>query len=122
MKSNFIFIALYFLMFVLHFILFQTYVKCCETVFIKYYLFLTVLFMMVVTIMSVFKKLYPNYLGFVFMGLVMFKLAMMFLVMNKLDLREVPNYKLQFIIPYLGSLALVTLYSVNMIQKDEKNQ
>lgn len=78
--------------------------------------------MMVVTIMSLFKKLYPDYLGFVFMGLVMFKLAMMFLIMKKLDFQQIPNYKFHFILPYLLSLALVTFYSVSLIQKDEKNQ
>ena len=120
-KSNFIYIAIYFLMFLVHFIFFQNYVKCCEVAFIKYYLFLTLLFMMVLTVMSIFKKIYPDYLGFVFMGLVLFKLAMMFIIMNKLDLNEVPNYKLHFIIPYLVSLTLVTLFSVKLIQKDEKN-
>jgi len=122
MKSNFVYIALFFLMFVLHFVIFRTYINCCETVFIKYYLFLTILFMMVITVMSIFKKLYPNYLGFVFMGLVMFKLAMMFLIMGKLHLQEVPYYKINFILPYLVSLTLVTLYSINLIRKDEKNQ
>lgn len=122
MKGNFLYIALYMVMFVMHFVLFKTYVNCCETVFIKYYLFLTLLFMMVITIMSIFKNLYPEYLGFIFMGLVLVKLAMMFLIMNKLNLNEVPNYKLHFILPYLVSLTLMVLYSVKLIQKDEKNQ
>ena len=119
-------IILYFVMFAVHFALWQVFVKDFQTTFIKYYLFLTVLFMMVITIMSIFRNLYPNYLGFVFMGLILFKLAMMFIVMNKLNLREVPHYKLQFIIPYLIALALETMYSVNLIgmdgKKHEKNQ
>ncbi len=122
MKNNFFYIMLYFVMFAIHFALFKYSINCCETVFIKYYLFLTILFMMVITVMSIFKKIYPDYLGFVFMGLVLFKLAMMFLIMNKLKLSEVPYYKFNFIIPYLLSLTLVTLYSVNLIQKGEKNQ
>lgn len=122
MKGNFLYIALYMVMFVVHFFIFKNYVNCCETSFIKYYLFLTLLFMMVITVMSIFKNLYPEYLGFVFMGLVLVKLAMMFLIMNKLNLSEVPNYKLHFILPYLVSLTLMVLYSVKLIQKDEKNQ
>ncbi len=124
-KNNII-IILYFVMFAVHFVLWQFLVKSYETTFIKYYLFLTVLFMMVVTIMSIFRNIYPNYLGFVFMGLILFKLAMLFIIMNKLNLREVPHYKLQFIIPYLVALTLETMYSVNLIQADgkkhEKNQ
>ncbi len=60
----------------------------------------------------------------------MFKLMVMFLIMNKLNLNEVPDYKIHFIVPYLISLLLETLYSVKLIQrgevvnneKDEKNQ
>lgn len=122
MKSNLIYIALFFLLFVIHFILFQQYVGCCEVVFLRYYLFLTILFMLVITIMSIFKKLYPQYLGFVFLGLVMVKLMLMFLVMKNLKLSEVPDFKLHFIIPYLVSLTLVTLYCINLMPKDEKNQ
>lgn len=76
---------------------------------------------MVITIMSIAKNMFPEFLGFIFMGLVMVKLAMMFLVMNKLQLSEVPDYKYHFILPYLVSLTLVTLYSVGLIQKNEKN-
>jgi hypothetical protein len=122
MKSNFVYIGVYFLMFIVHFVLFRQLVGCCETVFIKYYIFLSLLFMMVLTVMSVFKNLYPEYLGFIFMGLVMIKLSMMFLIMNKLHLSQVPYYKYNFILPYLVSLTLVTLFSVRLIQKNEKNQ
>ena len=85
---------------------------------------------MVLTILSIIKKIYPTHIGFAFMGLVLFKLMIMFLVMNKLNLGEVPHYKLHFITPYLISLVLETLYSVKLLQaeeivghqKDEKSQ
>lgn len=121
MKNNFIYLLLFFTMVIIHFFIFQQMTGCCETVFIKYYLFLSILFIMVITIMSIAKNMFPEYLGFIFMGLVMVKLAMMFLVMNKLQLSEVPDYKYHFILPYLVSLTLVTLYSVGLIQKNEKN-
>lgn len=106
-------------MFLIHFGIWQLLEIGFETTFIKYYLFLTVLFMMVITILSIIKKIYPTYIGFAFMGLVMFKLMIMFLVMKKLNLGEVPNYKVHFIIPYLISLVLETLYSVKLIQTEE---
>lgn len=129
-KSNTIYVILFFLMFALHFFIWQHLKIGFETTFIKYYLFLTLLFMMVVTVISIIKKIYPNYVGFGFMGLVMFKLMLMLLVMKKLNLNEVPNYKVHFIIPYLIALVLETLYAVKIIQdgevsessKDEKNQ
>lgn len=130
LKNNTLYIILYFVMFFVHFAIWQILEIGFETTFIKYYLFLTVLFAMVITILSVIKKIYPTYIGFAFMGLVMFKLMIMFLIMKKLNLGEVPNYKIHFIIPYLISLLLETLYSVKLIQnedaqpieKDEKNQ
>ncbi|MBU8881754.1 hypothetical protein KSK37_01520 [Kaistella sp. DKR-2] len=130
LKNNTLYIVLYFLMFFVHFAFWQVLETGFETTFIKYYLFLTLLFTMVITILSIIKKIYPTYIGFAFMGLVMFKLMIMFLIMKKLNLSEVPHYKIHFIIPYLISLALETLYSVKLIQttdtevqeKDEKNQ
>lgn len=118
-KNNTLYILLYFLMFLVHFGIWQILKIGFETTFIKYYLFLTVLFMMVITILSIVKKIYPSYIGFAFMGLVMFKLMIMFLIMKKLNLGEVPNYKVHFIIPYLISLVLETLYSVKLIQTEE---
>lgn len=134
MKLNFtnnnLLIALYFIMFAVHFLLWQYLGIGFETTLIRYYLFLTILFMMVLTIVSIFKKIYPEYLGFVFLGLVMFKLAMVFIIRKKLNITEIPNYKFHFILPYLFSLFLETVFTVNMIrsadkkdpEKDEKNQ
>lgn len=122
MKSNTIYIVAFFLMFFVHFALWQYFVQDFESMFIRYYLFLTVLFMIVLTVVSIIKKIYPNYIGFTFLGLLMFKLMLMFLVMKKLQLQQVPNYKIHFIIPYLISLLLETLYAINLIKKDEKNQ
>ena len=119
LKNNTLYIILYFLMFFVHFGIWQLLKVGFETTFIKYYLFLTMLFMMVITILSIIKKIYPTYIGFAVMGLVMFKLMIMFLIMKKLNLSEVPNYKMHFIIPYLISLLLETLYSVKLIQKED---
>ncbi|AZI20254.1 hypothetical protein [Chryseobacterium taklimakanense] len=60
----------------------------------------------------------------------MFKLAMVFIIRKKLNITEIPNYKFHFILPYLFSLFLETVFTVNMIrsadkkepEKDEKNQ
>lgn len=106
-------------MFFVHFAIWQVLKIGFETTFVKYYLFLTLLFVMVLTILSIIKKIYPTYIGFAFMGLVMFKIMIMFLIMKKLNLSEVPNYKIHFIIPYLISLLLETLYAVKLINKDE---
>lgn len=121
MKKTTLFILIYFLLFFLHFAIWQYFKLGFEIIFLKYYLFLTILFMMVITVLSIFKKIYPNYIGFVFLGLILFKLTMIMLLKKKLNITEVPLYKLHFVLPYLISLVLETLYAVQLI-KDEKNQ
>ncbi len=129
-KGNSLYIALYFAMFAIHFLIFKSVSSCCETVFLRYYLFLTLLFMMVLTLLSLVRRLYPQYIGFGSLGLVMVKLIVLFIAMKRLGLEEVPNYKLHFAFPYLVSLVLETLYAIKLIkseelergEKDEKNQ
>lgn len=120
MKKSTLYIILFFVFFFCHFGLWQVLDIGFELVFIKYYLFLTLIFMMVITTLSIFKKIYPDYLGFVFMGLILLKLMLIFIVKKKLNLAEIPHYKLHFVIPYLAALVLETLYAVALI-KDEKN-
>lgn len=120
LKGSTLFILSFILLFFIHFFIWQTWVKDFEIILIKYYLFLTILFMMVITILSIIKKIYPEYIGFTFLGLMMFKLTIMFLIMNKLNLQIVPHYKFHFIPPYLLSLLLETLYAINLI-RDKKN-
>ncbi len=121
MKQNasWLYIILFILLFFVHFGIWQAWVKDFQIIFIRYYLFLSVLFIMVLTILSIIKKIYPEYIGFSFLGLMLFKLSIMFLIMNKLHLSDVPNYKYHFIPPYLVSLFLETLYAIRLIKQDE---
>lgn len=121
LKGNTLYILSFILLFFVHFGIWQFWVKDYEVIFIKYYLFLTILFMMVITILSIIKKIYPEYIGFTFLGLMMFKLAVMFLIMKKLHLSEVPQYKFHFIPPYLISLLLETLYAISLLKEQKNN-
>lgn len=124
------YIILYFVLFFAHFALWKFLNVGFEVVFIRYYIFLTLLFVLAVTALTIIRKNFPQYIGFGFLGLVMVKMMALFIVMNQLDLSSVPNYKMHFAIPYLVSLVLETLYAVKLIQiedkvrteKDEKNQ
>lgn len=120
LKGNLLYIIVYFGLLLSHFFIWKTWVQDNENIFVKYYLFLTLIFIMVLTILSLIKKIYPQYIGFAFMGLMMFKLSIIFLIMNKLKLTSVPDYKLHFIPPYLVSLLIETFYAISLL-KDEKN-
>jgi hypothetical protein len=124
------YVILYFLMLLVHLGLWKYLEIGHDLVFLRYYIFLTLLFVMVITVLTIIRRMFPKYIGFGFMGLVMVKMMALFIVMNQLDLSAVPNYKMHFAIPYLVSLLLETLYAVKLIQiedkgaaeKDEKNQ
>lgn len=130
MKNNLWPVLLYFILCIVHFGIWRYLELGQEVVFLRYYIFLTMLFLMVVVALSIIKKMYPTYIGFGFLGLVMVKLAALLVAMKFLKLDTVPHYKLHFGAPYLISLVLETLYAVKLIgpdtmptvQKDEKDQ
>lgn len=130
MKPTTLYIILFFVMIAVHFGLWEWLKIGFDVVFFRYYIFLTLLFVMVITVLSIIKNQCPQYIGFGFLGLVMVKMAALFIAMGQLDLSTVPNYKLHFAVPYLVSLILETLFAVKLIQfqdasaaeKDEKNQ
>lgn len=122
MKRTTLYIILYFAVFFIHFGISQYLKINFQETLIRYYLFLTIVFMMVVTVISIIKKVYPQYIGFAFMGLVMLKLTLMILIMKKLNLTAIPEQKFHFIIPYLISLVLETLYAVEVIKQGDASQ
>lgn len=121
LKNYSLYIGLYVLLLAVHFCIWELWVQDFGRVFMRYYLFLTFIFIFVLTILSLFHRIYPGYTGFTFMGLLLFKLAIMFLIMQKLELSAVPYYKAHFVFPYIFSLLLETLFAVRLL-KDEKNQ
>lgn len=118
-------IIIYFIMIFIHYFIWQTIGQGFENIFVKYYLYMTILFFTVITVLIFIKGIYPDYVGFAFMGLLMFKLAIVFIMIYKLKFTQVPNYQLHFIPPYLILLILETLFAIGLIKqdtKDEKNQ
>ncbi|AYO57625.1 hypothetical protein CO230_05510 [Chryseobacterium sp. 6424] len=128
-SANIVYIILYFVMLFVHFGIWEMLNVGHGVVFTRYYMFLTLLFVMVITVLTIIRRMYPQYIGFGFLGLVMVKMMALFIAMNQLELSTVPNYKMHFAAPYLVSLLLETLYAVKLIQiedktaaeKDEKN-
>ncbi|NRS92563.1 hypothetical protein HNQ03_001640 [Chryseobacterium sp. 16F] len=121
LKKTTLYIVLYILLVILHFGVWKLWVNDFAELFFKYYLFLSFIFIFVIGNLIIFKKVFPGYTGFVFMGLLLFKLMIMFLIMQKFQLSIVPYYKIHFVLPYLLSLLLETLFAIQLI-KDEKNQ
>ena len=121
LKKSTLYIGLYFVMVIVHFAIWHYFVQDFGTIFYKYYLFLSFLFIFVLTLLTLSHRLYPGFTGFVFLGLIFVKLSMIFILLNQMKFASIPQFQFHFITPYLISLVLETLFAVNLL-KDEKNQ
>ena len=122
MKSspNLIVSALFFLTAIVHFLIW-TYVCDLDPVtIIKFYLFLSVMFIMMVTLIIIVNRTVPDFLALSLIGLIMLKFVMMYLIRNKLNFQAVPDYKFHFAIPYFILTSLLTYYAIRLINPDIK--
>lgn len=119
-KSNLIISVIFFLTFIIHFAIWKFAFHFDEVVIIKFYLFLAIFFMMMITLIVLINKIVPQFLGLAVIGLILVKFGMMYLIKNKLHFEEIPDYKFHFIIPYFVLTALLTYYAIRLINYDKK--
>ncbi|SEH68404.1 hypothetical protein [Epilithonimonas hominis] len=119
-KSNLIISVIFFLAFIIHFAIWKFALHLDEVIIIKFYLFLCIIFMMMITLIVLISKIVPQFLGLAVIGLILVKFGMMYLIKNKLHFEEIPNYKFHFIVPYFVLTALLTYYAIRLINYDKK--
>ncbi|WP_312207796.1 hypothetical protein [Epilithonimonas hominis] len=119
-KSNLIISVIFFLTFIIHFAIWKFALHLDEVIIIKFYLFLSIIFMMMITLIVLISKIVPQFLGLAVIGLILVKFGMMYLIKNKLHFEEIPNYKFHFIVPYFVLTALLTYYAIRLINYDKK--
>jgi len=119
-KSNLIISVIFFHTFIIHFAIWKFVFHLDEVVIIKFYLFLAIIFMMMITLIVLINKIVPQFLGLAVIGLILVKFGMMYLIKNKLHFEEIPNYKFHFIVPYFVLTALLTYYAIRLINYDKK--
>jgi len=119
-KSNLIISVIFFLTFIIHFAIWKFVFHLDEVIIIKFYLFLSIIFMMMITLIVLINKIAPQFLGLAVIGLILIKFGLMYLIKNKLHFEEIPNYKFHFIIPYFVLTALLTYYAIRLINYDKK--
>ena len=119
-KSNLIISVIFFLTFIIHFAIWKFALHLDEVIIIKFYLFLSIIFMMIITLIVLINKIVPQFLGLAVIGLILVKFGMMYLIKNKLHFAEIPNYKFHFIVPYFVLTALLTYYAIRLINYDKK--
>lgn len=119
-KSNIVISVIFFLTFIIHFILWKFVFHLDEVIIIKFYLFLSIIFMMMITFIILINRIVPQFLGLSVIGLVLVKFGLMYLIKNKLHFEEIPDYKFHFILPYFVLTALLTYYAIQLINYDKK--
>lgn len=119
-RKNTIISVLFFSTFIIHFCLWKFMFHLDEVIIIKFYLFLSLIFMMMVTLLLIINKTAPQFVGLSVLGLILIKFFLMYLIKNKLHFDEIPGYKFHFILPYLVLTALITYYAIQLINYDKK--
>lgn len=122
MKNNIITFSAYILMLLIHFIVWHFFQIQDNDVLIKFYIYLSVVFAMVIVLINVFNYLIPNYLGFAVLGIFCIEFMLAFIVKKKFNLDKIPYFRLHFIVPVLGCLVLTTFYSIGLLKNDKKQQ
>jgi len=119
-NPNILVTVLFFLTFLVHFSLWKFVFHLNEIVIVKFYLFLSVMFIMMITLIILINKTVPQFLGLSVIGLVLLKFGLMYLIRKKLNFEAVPDYKFHFIVPYFVLTGLLTYYAIRLINHDKK--
>ncbi len=92
MKSNpnILVVVLLFLTFLIHFSLWKFVFHLDEIIIIKFYLFLSVMFMMMITLIILINRVAPEFLGLSVIGLILLKFGLMYLIRKKLNFETIP--------------------------------
>jgi hypothetical protein len=87
------------------------------------------MFLMLVTVINIIQRTVPEFLGLSFIGIILLKFMLMYLIRMKLNFEVVPHYKFHFIIPIKESpknsgtvlwIILITVTSIKNIKLKNK--
>ncbi|SHM98191.1 hypothetical protein SAMN05444360_12454 [Chryseobacterium carnipullorum] len=120
LNPNILVTVLFFLTFLIHFSLWKFVFHLDEIIIVKFYLFLSVMFMLMITMIVLINRVVPEFLGLSVIGLILLKFGLMYLIRKKLNFEVIPGYKFHFIIPYFVLTTLLTYYAIKLINHDKK--
>ena len=79
------------------------------------------MFLMLVTVINIIQRTVPEFLGLSFIGIILLKFMLMYLIRMKLNFEVVPHYKFHFIIPYFVLTGLLTYYTIQLLNQEKKH-
>ena len=119
-KNNVLWVG-FMLTLIIHLVIWTQVENLQPNLIIKFYLFLGVMFMMLVTLINIINRTVPEFLGLSFIGIILLKFVLMYLIRMKLNFEEVPHYKCHFIIPYFVLTGLLTYYTIQLLNQEKKH-
>ncbi len=120
MKNNILWIGFVVVMMV-HLIIWTQVEHLAPLLLLKFYVFLSVMFLMLITVINIINRTVPEFLGLSFIGIILLKFVLMYLIRMKLDFEQVPHYKFHFIIPYFVLTGLLTYYTIQLLNQEKKH-
>ena len=109
------------LTFMIHLIIWTQVEQLAPKLLIQFYLFLSLMFLMLVTVINIIQRTVPEFLGLSFIGIILLKFMLMYLIRMKLNIEVVPHYKFHFIIPYFVLTGLLTYYTIQLLNQEKKH-
>ena len=119
-KNNVLWVG-FMLTLIIHLVIWTQVENLQPNLIIKFYLFLGVMFMMLVTLINIINRTVPEFLGLSFIGIILLKFVLMYLIRMKLNFEAVPHYKYHFIIPYFVLTGLLTYYTIQLLNQEKKH-
>ncbi|MFA5619899.1 MAG: hypothetical protein WDA08_06320 [Weeksellaceae bacterium] len=101
----------------LHFLLMK-FINRSEADFMPIYVFTTIVCIITLFLIAEANNLFHQYLGFIFIGIITLKLIAAKMFMNRFDAIDEPVYKFSFIVLYLISLVLITIFAAKLLLKN----
>ena len=109
------------LTFMIHLIIWTQVEQLAPKLLIQFYLFLSLMFLMLVTVINIIQRTVPEFLGLSFIGIILLKFMLMYMIRMKLNFEVVPQYKFHFIITYFVLTVLITYYTIQLLNQEKKH-
>ena len=115
--------GLYFLIFLVcllvHFLIMQFVIQSSAD-FLPIYIFTGIVSLVTLIAIGEANEFFHKSLGFIFIGIIALKLIAAKVFMNSLEEIDEPIYKYSFVVLYLISLVLITVYTAKLLLNPEK--
>lgn len=105
----------------LHFV-FMRFILEIETDFMPIYKFTTFVMALVLAIVVQLNMIARNYIGFLFLFVMGLKLFVAKIFMDRQEQLNSPDFKYSFVVLYLISLVLITVFLVKLLKQEENDK